>query len=104
MKLFDAPALAHYKPLSDYVPAYGDYVVWSGWFTTWHGIVSNYDQETNKLSVIFSGIPFLLFTMDHTQQKVDTREIELTKIKNASQGKWAIQQHDRVRNAVIWYI
>lgn len=100
----DSPALAHYRPLSDYTPAYGDYIVWSGWWTTWHGIVSNYDVKTGDLSVIFSGIPFLLLTMSDQQQRVDTRVINIKKITNASQGKWAVQQHDRIRNAVIWYI
>jgi hypothetical protein len=103
MKL-DTSALAHYRPLTDYAPAYGDYIVWSGWWTTWHGIVSNYDVKTGEIYVIFSGIPFLLLTMSDEQQRVDTRVINITKIKNASQGKWAIQQHDRIRNAVIWYI
>jgi hypothetical protein len=100
----EMPHLAQYRRLADYVPAYGDYVVWSGWFTTWHGIVSNYDNKSNDLYVIFSGIPLLLFTMSEEEQKVDTKTINLLKIKNAPQGKWAIQQHDRTRNAIIWYI
>jgi len=100
----DLPHLAQYRQLADYSPAYGDFVVWSGWFITWHGVVSNYDLKTEELYIIFAGVPFLLFTMDEEEQKRETKKIKLSKIKNASQGNWAIQQHDHARNAVIWYI
>ncbi len=100
----EIPPLAQYRRLADYVPAYGDYVVWSGWFTTWHGVVSNFDPKTNELYIIFAGVPLLLFTMGEDEQKKETNKIKLSKIKNASQGSWAIQQHDRTHNAIVWYI
>jgi hypothetical protein len=96
--------LALYRSLKDYKPAYGDYVIWSRWFTTWHGIISNYDQDTDDLYIIFAGVPFLLFTMSEEEQKKETKKIKLTKIKNASQGNWSIQQHHQAHNTVIWYI
>lgn len=96
--------LAQYRRLSEYTPAYGDFVVWSGWFTTWHGVVSNYDQQTDELYIIFANIPFLLFTMSSEEQERETKKIKLSKIKNASQGNWAIQQHDPIRNTIVWYV
>lgn len=96
--------LAQYRPLSDYVPAYGDYVVWSGWIATWHGVVANYDPKEDELYIIFAGVPFLLFTMTEEEQKKATRKIKLAKIKNAAQGNWAVQQHLQAHNAVVWYI
>jgi hypothetical protein len=96
--------LALYKSLSDYIPSYGDYIVWSRWLTTWHGIISNYDPNTDDLYIIFAGVPFLLFTMAEEEQKKETKKIKLAKIKNATQGNWAIQQHHQAHNTVIWYI
>ena len=103
-KPFDLPPLAQFKSLPDYSPAYSDFVVWSGWLTTWHGIVSYYDQDSDELHVIFSNIPFLLFTMSDTEMKKETRKIKLSTIKNSPKGIWAIQQHDYTKNASIWYI
>lgn len=100
----DVPPLAQYRQLVDYKPAYGDFVVWSGWLVTWHGIVTNYDQREDELYIIFAGVPFLLFTLSETEQEKETKKIKLTKIKNATQGSFAIQQHDHLRNAVVWYI
>jgi len=100
----DLPPLAQYKSLSEYLPAYGDYVIWSGWITTWHGIVSYYDSKSNELHIIFSGVPFLLFTMGDDELQKETKAINLAKIKNATQGSWAILQHDYKRNTNIWYI
>lgn len=96
--------LAQYRPLRDYAPSYGDYVVWSKWFSTWHGVVSNYDPNTGELYIIFGGMPFLLFTMAESEQQKQTKKIKIEKIKNAPQGNWAVQQHDHTRNATIWYI
>lgn len=96
------PPLAQFKPLSEYKPRYGDYFIWSRWFSTWHGIVSNYDDKTNKVSVIFAGVPYLLFTMDESDQERETRTLKLSDIVNAPNGKYAIQT---VEGSIsIWYI
>lgn len=98
------PPLAQYKDLSDYNPGYGDFVVWSGWFSTWHGIVSDYDNKSGDLYIIFAGVPFLLLTMTEAEQQKETKQVPLSRIKNASKGTWAINRHDATRNANIWYI
>ncbi len=98
------PPLAQYRNLADYHPVYGDFIVWSGWFTTWHGVVINYDEETNEIHVIFSGVPYLLFTLTDEEQKKETRKINLSQLKSASHGTYAVQQHDLVRNANVWFI
>ena len=95
--------LALYKNLQEYTPSIGDYVVWARWWSTWHGIVSSYDLKTDNMYIIFAGVPFLLLTMDEREQQKETKTITLSKIKNASQGSFAIQQHDKQRNT-IWYI
>ena len=98
----DLPPLALYKPLSQYYPSHGDYVVWSGLITTWHGIVTNYNEANDELYVVFSGIPFLLFTMSEEQLEKETKKLKLVKIKNAPNGKFAIQQQKDQK--AIWYV
>lgn len=100
----DLPPLAQYRQRSEYIPQYGDYIVWSKWFSTWHGVVTNFDANTQELHVVFAGVPFLLFTMDEEAQKKETQRIKLSEIKNAGNGKFAIQRHDQTQNAIIWYI
>lgn len=98
------PPLAQYRPRSEYIPQYSDYIVWSGWFTTWHGLIIDYDKETNKIYALMSGVPYLLFTMPPIDFPKETVVLNLDQIKRASNGKFAIQHHDQAQNAVIWYI
>jgi hypothetical protein len=98
------PPLAHYNNIADYIPRYGDYVIWSGWFTTWHGIVVDFSVQTGEVSIIFSGLMSLLLTLRPDEQAKDTRKIKLTKIQDSSYGTWTAQQHDQTRNVNIWYI
>lgn len=98
------PALAHYNDIAKYTPAYGDYVVWAGWITTWYGIVVNHDVESGEVSVIFSGLPYILFTLNEDEQEQETRKIKLSRIKSSRHGEWAVQQHDVTRNVNVWYI
>ena len=100
----DLPPLAQYKPRSEYNPQYGDYIVWSGWFTTWHGLVTNYDKNSGELYVVFAGVPFLLFMMNEQELVKETKKLKIADIKGATNGKYAIQQHDQSKNAVVWYI
>jgi hypothetical protein len=100
----DLPPLAQYKPRSEYVPQYGDYIVFSKWFSTWHGLVTNYDANNGELYIVFAGVPFLLFTMQDAELEKETKKIKLSDIKGAANGKYAILQHNQPRNAIIWYI
>ena len=100
----ELPPLAQYKPISSYVPQYSDFIVWTGWLTTWHGIVTNYDKDTNELYVIFSNIPYLLFTMPDSEQVKETLKIKLDKILSSNPGTYAILQHSHNHNVNIWYI
>lgn len=97
--------LAQYRSRSQYTPAFGDYFVWSGWFTTWHGLVVNYDAKIDELSVVVSGVPFLLLTMVESDQPKETIRIKLSDVKTAANGKYAILQQDKAAgNTNVWYI
>lgn len=98
------PPLAIYKSIKDYTPNYSDYVVWAGWTTTWHGVVTNYDPNTQEVYIIFAGMPYLLFTMDENEQAKATRKIKLAKIRNSLRGSWSVLHSIREKNANVWYI
>jgi len=100
----EMPPLAIYKSIAEYAPAYGDFVVWTGWFVTWHGVVTQYDSEEGELSMIFSTLPFLLFTMDANKQKEEIRTLSLSKLRSSANGVFAICQHDYAHNTTVWYI
>ena len=104
MPKIENPNLAQWTTLSDYTPTYGDYVVWSGWMTSWHGFVVAYDVKDSTVSIIFEGLPFLLLTASSDSYEKLTRKINLDKIKNATRGTWSIQRHDYTRNTNVWYI
>lgn len=97
------PNLAMYKGLNEYSPQYGDYIIWSRLFSTWHGFIVDYDKD-DKVYILFAGLPFLLFTMSEKEQSKETKQLSLQKIKNATQGSFAIQRHDKQRNVIVWYI
>jgi hypothetical protein len=87
------------------MPSYGDYFVWSKWFTTWHGLVTDYNPRTDEISIVVSGVPFLLFTMPESQQEKETIKVKLANVRQASNGKFAILQQDKdSQNANVWYI
>lgn len=103
MKL-DMPQLANYAPLPTYVPMYGDFVVWSGLFSTWFGVVCNWDDKTQQLGIIFDGLPLLLLTMAELDYSKNTRHVSLGKIRNSSPGTWAVFRHDQKHNAIVWFV
>ncbi len=100
----ETPVLAQYLNLDNYIPKYGDYVIWSGWFATWHGLVVDFDAEFQQVSIIFAGLPYLLFTLSDEEQEKETKKIPLTRIQNASRGAWAVMRHEEAKGLNVWYI
>jgi hypothetical protein len=100
----EPPPLANYLSVVDYIPQYGDYVIWCKWFTTWHGTVTYFDVDKSEVSIIFEGTPFLLFTLDELKHEKYTRKIKLSKIRSSLKGSWAVLRHDTQRNVTIWHI
>jgi hypothetical protein len=98
------PPLAQYLGLDQWRPHYGDYVVWSGWFSTWHGLVIGHDPETDELEIVWGGLPVMLVTMTPQEQKAETRKLELAKIHAARPGVFAVLQHNQTHNSNCWYV
>jgi hypothetical protein len=96
--------LAHYRGLDRYVPKFGDFVVWSGWFSQWHGVVNGFNLDLQEVDIIFSVTPFVLLTLDPEEIKRETHKVKISKIRSASKGSWAIMQHDTDQNTNIWYV
>lgn len=98
------PPLAYHRPRALYIPIYGDFIIWSKWFTTWYGVVTNFDVNSNSVDVIFEGLPILLFTMSDEEQVKGTYTLNLSEIKNAKNGKYSVLQRDAQTREHIWYI
>ena len=88
--------------LDQYVPKVGDFVIWSGFFNTWYGIVKAYNKT--DLDLIVEGNPFLLFDIDPNDCERYSKKIKLRDVMRARQGTWSILQHDERNNTNIWYI
>jgi len=101
MPKIEAPPLARYTTLIDYVPHYGDFVIWAGWFTQWFGVVSALDRDKEEISIIFEGSPFLLFTLLPSEHVGNTKTIKLSTICNARKGSWAILRND---TTLTWFV
>jgi len=97
-------ALVNYTTLQSWVPRFGDFVVWAGWLNTWYGVVASWDSA-DSITVIFeSGAPFLLFTMPEAHHPRNTKALSLSRIKNSRRGEFAVSQHERESNLIVWYV
>lgn len=95
--------LANFSSLSKYKPAVGDFVIWTGWFSVWFGLVSEIGPR-GALSVVFSKVPSMLFSMTEAEQLRASKIINLADITSAWSGTFAVQQFNQVHRATIWYI
>ncbi len=97
--------LASYNSLNNYMPRPGDYIIWSGWWSTWHGIVSRFDPTDEIVSVIFANLPAILFRMGSKEQTKETFHLDLDKIRTPTfLTSFAVHQYDKQRNSSIWYV
>lgn len=97
-----SPPLARYKPIRDYQPQVGDFVIWTGWFKTWYGVVAA--QDGGAVSIVFENIPCNLFTLSPDEQVAMTQRVSVAKVTMSWPGTFAVLQHDSKHNASIWYI
>lgn len=100
----EMPPLAQSLDISKYKPVYGDFILWSGWFSCWIGVVTGISDDSNSVDVIFAGLPILLFSMDDTEQKRNTVSLPLSKIRWSRSGTFSVIQHDKSYNADVWYV
>jgi len=102
MPEIQTPPLAVYKSVADYLPSYADFVIWSGWFRTWYGVVVDFDAEKQQVAISFEGTPRLLFTMHQDEISDGLLIFSLADIRKMKKGRWYIQKSDNGQNT--WYI
>lgn len=91
-------------PLAQYTPDIGDFIIWSGWFTTWYGVIAAIGSTGRKLHVIFESLPMILFTLTDEEQQQASKEITVDTIIGARAGSMAVMKHDAQHNTTIWYV
>lgn len=101
----EAP-LALYLPIADYAPSVGDFVIWTGWVNTWYGTVMSVADDGLTVEITFEKLPVLLFTMtpDEIDDNKRNRVIPVYRIRGERTGTWAVQKHDKTKNASIWFV
>jgi len=83
-----------------YQPAPGDYIIWSRWFSTWHGFLVDMDKDT--LTFIMAGLPSLLVSLSNSGKSMV--KLNLIDIRNSTGGKFAIIRHIREQDRMMWYV
>lgn len=99
---FDSIPLLYFRNLSEYKPQISDFVIWTGWITSWSGVVRGI--ENDDIHILFGSMPYMLSTTTEEEYPKHTRKISFSKIKQALKGTWAFQQYDKTANTTIWYI
>lgn len=108
-------SLAYYAPIGKYLPTKGDFIInvrfrpWGlfigdGLYQTRYGVVDGFEPNSMNVSVLFDGLPSLLFTMDESEYDSRRVKIPLGKMRNAAKGTWAVMKHDKQHNVPIWYV
>ncbi len=92
--------LSRYRPLEDYTPNVGDFVIWQGWTNTKFGVVS--DILGGTMRIIMDGTPRLLLTMSESEMKARIKDVKATDIITRKDKYYSIMS-DRSGSAV-WYI
>lgn len=94
--------LARFRNLSEYVPDVGDFIIEVGWFKTRFGVVSG--VRTNVISVVFSSLPFTLYTSTEEDQKKNTQDIHISDIVRSKAGHYTISKAKSEDGLVVMYI
>jgi len=89
------------SPILMYQPMFGDYLVWSKWFSTWHGFLIEFDNK-DVTTFIMAGLPSLLVSQISSSKSIV--KLNLTNIRNSKGGKFAIIRHSPEQNRMIWYV
>lgn len=84
-----------------YKPLYGDYLIWSRWFSTWHGFLVDFNNPDDCVFVL-AGLPILLVNTNGGSKSI--KSIALDRIRNSKGGQFTIIRHTNDRSLPIWYV
>jgi hypothetical protein len=94
--------LGHYAPIHKWMPRIGDIVIWHGWMTHWFGVI-NLIQPNGHVSIIKSGMPATLFTMNQDEMQKSVVQVHYTKMQASRGGEWAVVQVSK-EGTPVWHI
>lgn len=96
---FQSPAIT--SPILIYQPVFGDYLIWSKWFSTWHGFLVEFDTK-DVVTFVMAGLPSLLVSQTTVGKSIV--KLNLTDIRNSKAGKFAIIRHSPEQNRMVWHV
>ena len=91
----------HVQSILTYSPVYGDYLVWSKWFTTWHGFLVDFDQK-GDCSFVIAGLPIFLVNQNLSNKSI--KVLKLDKIRNSGGAKFTIIRHTNEYDLPMWFV
>jgi hypothetical protein len=97
----DIKPACHTQSILTYVPLYGDYLVWSKWFSTWHGFLIDYRQPSDCTFMI-AGLPALLVRTDGIGKSI--QKLNLEELRNSRGGRFTIIRHSHEHSLPIWFV
>lgn len=94
----DIPLPYTVESILNYKPMYGDYLIWSRWFSAWHGYLI--DMQDKELHFIMAGVPILLLSDNQSAKSII--KININDIRNSKGGKYSIVRPSN--NEMKWYV
>ncbi len=99
MTNFQAPCVTSQILL--YQPIFGDYLIWSKWFSTWHGFLVDLDTK-GTATFLMAGLPSLLVSDSNIGKSMV--KIDIIDLRNSKGGKFTIMRYSPESNKWIWYV
>jgi len=97
----DFKPACHTSTILTYQPLYGDHLIWSRWFSTWHGFLIDF-KNPDDCTFVVAGLPLFLVNQDGLGKSI--KRISLNQIRNSKGGKFAIIRHLNEHSLPIWYV
>lgn len=88
------------RPIVSWSPRHGDYLIWSGWFSTWYGVLIDHPTSDECVFTV-AGLPLLL--VDSSRSKAVCR-LSTDEIRSSRSGRFAIIRQSYDTQVPIWYV
>lgn len=97
----DFKPACHTSSILTYTPIYGDYLIWSGWFSTWHGFLIDFKQPSRCVFMV-AGLPLFLVNQSGIGKSIKTLDLE--QIRNSKAGMFAVIRHSNEHQFPTWFV
>lgn len=82
--------VAECRPITGWRPIYGDLVICNKFFGSWYGIITNVDQNTEEVELVYAGTMPILFSLSNSEIKKRKRILDIDTIKR--DRNYSVQQ------------